>query len=148
MGGYLYRLGGIMSPGWLSCLSRDHYLANLIIHRSLIFCPFLRQIFREVFLILPGGKRILIPEGGYDPEKRTGRRAGPFFPTPPCYWRFQEKGCFPRTPPDLLKPYFCHTNHSPENFRKFWRSGLFILRRKGELFDKRGDRCDCVPGSK
>jgi hypothetical protein len=30
----------IISPEGLPCLSRDHYLAILIIHLSIIFCPF------------------------------------------------------------------------------------------------------------
>jgi hypothetical protein len=39
----------------------------------------------------------------------------------------------PRTPPPVQN-HFCGTqNHSPENFKKIWESGLFLLWRKGEL---------------
>jgi hypothetical protein len=52
---------------------------------------------------------------------------------------------FPQLPPPLVQNHFSGTqNHSPENFKKIWESGLFLLWRKGDLFDKRGDRCDCT----
>jgi hypothetical protein len=50
--------------------------------------------------------------------------------------------------PPIVQNHISGTQiQSPENFRKIWESGLFLLWRKGELFDKRGDRCEYDPNS-
>ena len=63
------------------------------------------------------GKRILIPEGGHDPEDQQGRGYGSHIGTVNALLTPWQK--FPRTPPPVVQNHIPDTrNHSSENFRK------------------------------
>jgi len=69
---------------------------------------------------------MLIPEGRHDPINVTGGGIGSHIGTVNALLRPWQK--FPRTPPSIVKNDIPGTqNHSPENFRKILKSGLFLL---------------------
>ena len=66
----IYRPGGIMSPAPDNYSPPAHYLACLIIHLSLVFYPFRRQILREVSPALPRSKKNAY-SGGHGSTRKT-----------------------------------------------------------------------------
>ena len=134
-----------MSPGGLPCLSPDHYLACLIIHLSLVFYPFRRQILREVFLTLPREKEFLSRGWGIPGSARgRGVRTLSF---PPMNATHALAKNLSRTPPVVQNHIPGTQIHSPENFRKFGKVAFPFCGGIEIYLTNEGNRCNSTHNS-
>jgi len=113
-----------MFPGGLPRLSPAHYLANLEVILSLVFCPIPRQILREVFLTLPGEKNSYPKGGGMTRKTNQADVRVPSMGSPFATDALAEKGCFQEGAPGRPKSYSWHTNPFPGKFQKIWKYAL------------------------
>ena len=115
-----HRPGEIMSPEGLSCLSREHYLAFLIINLSLVFCPILRHNLQDEFLILPRRKNSYA-RGWGRPGKRNRPTCRSHLAFNACATDTLAEKFPPHTPPPSSKIIFLAQNSIPRKFQKIWK---------------------------
>ena len=108
-----------MFPGGLPRLSPAHYLANLEVILSLVFCPIPRQILREVFLTLPGEKNSYPKGGGMTRKKIRPTCGSHLWGVLSLLTPWQKKDASRKAPPVVQNHIPGTQIHSPENFRKF-----------------------------